>query len=84
MISKFYLIANGEFQNALEEFTQVGQFEGRLPSPSQANSLPLRFDENYYLNQNLDVNNGVKQGLFSSGFEHYLEIGQFEQRPIAA
>jgi hypothetical protein len=78
------LIANGEFQNALEEFTQVGQFEGRLPSPSQANSLPLRFDENYYLNQNLDVNNGVKQGLFSSGFEHYLEIGQFEQRPIAA
>ncbi|GGA43471.1 VWD domain-containing protein [Okeania sp. KiyG1] len=78
------LIANGEFQNALEQFTQVGQFEGRLPSPSEANSVSLRFDEDYYLNQNLDVNNLVKQGLFSSGFEHYLEIGQFEQRQIAA
>ncbi|NER06958.1 MAG: hypothetical protein F6K17_32440, partial [Okeania sp. SIO3C4] len=78
------LIANGEFQNALEQFTQVGQFEGRLPSPSEANSVSLRFDEDYYLNQNLDVNNLVEQGVFSSGFEHYLEIGQFEQRQIAA
>jgi len=38
------------------------------------------FDETYYLSHNPDVASAVSRGLFSSGLEHFLKYGMFEDR----
>ncbi|MDB9525985.1 hypothetical protein PN498_08305 [Oscillatoria sp. CS-180] len=38
------------------------------------------FDEGYYLNQNPDVVVAVDSGLFSSGFDHFVQFGLAEGR----
>lgn len=38
------------------------------------------YDEQFYLNQNPDVNTAVEQGVFANGFDHYMRYGQFEGR----
>ncbi|MBG1260707.1 ScyD/ScyE family protein [Nostoc commune] len=43
-------------------------------------NFELLFDENYYLAKNPDVAASVKAGYFSSGLEHFKEVGQFEGR----
>lgn len=60
-----------------------GQFEGRKPSPATTTTAEINFDEQYYLTQNPDVKSLVEQGILSSGFEHYIEVGQFQQRQTA-
>ncbi|MFB2919866.1 MULTISPECIES: SGNH/GDSL hydrolase family protein [Aerosakkonema] len=42
------------------------------------------FDEAYYLNSNSDVAVAVSKGEFSTGFAHYNQFGQFEQRNPSA
>lgn len=42
------------------------------------------FDENYYLNQNQDIQEAVATGIFASGFEHFLNFGKFEGRDPSA
>ncbi|WP_407895349.1 Ig-like domain-containing protein, partial [Scytonema sp. NUACC26] len=44
------------------------------------NLIEMLFDNNYYLENNLDVKAGVAKGDFSSGLEHFLQFGQFEGR----
>lgn len=78
------LVASGELPSGLDHFIRFGQFEGRSPGASEQSSIPLRFDENYYLNQNPDVRDAVEAGLFSSGFEHYIQVGQFQGRLTSA
>jgi hypothetical protein len=43
-------------------------------------SLPIAFDESYYLAQNPDVANAVRSGSFSSGYDHYVKHGKAEGR----
>lgn len=43
-------------------------------------SVPQFFDEYYYLNQYSDVSVAVDAGLMGSGYQHFLEMGQFEGR----
>jgi FKBP-type peptidyl-prolyl cis-trans isomerase len=38
------------------------------------------FDENYYLSQNPDVAAAVAAGKIASGYDHYIQFGQFENR----
>jgi hypothetical protein len=46
------------------------------PSPA----LQQLFDEEYYLRQNPDVAAACDRGVFQSGFQHFLQYGQFEGR----
>ncbi len=78
------LVASGELRSGLEHFTRFGQFEERSAGASEQSSIPLRFDENYYLNQNPDVSEAVEAGVFSSGFDHYIQVGQFQSRLTSA
>ncbi|MEP0870270.1 tandem-95 repeat protein, partial [Trichocoleus desertorum AS-A10] len=41
-------------------------------------SISDLFEESYYLFNNPDVAEAVRQGFFSSGFEHFIQFGQFE------
>ena len=36
------------------------------------------FDNNFYLDANPDVSLAVNDGIFASGFDHFLRFGQFE------
>lgn len=42
------------------------------------------FGESFYLDNNSDIEDAVKAGNFSSGFEHYQQFGQFESIRSAA
>ncbi|PSO48865.1 MAG: hypothetical protein BRC33_08475 [Cyanobacteria bacterium SW_9_44_58] len=44
---------------------------------SEANRF---FDEQFYLSNNPDVENAVENGVFDSGFDHFLEFGLQENR----
>jgi 2',3'-cyclic-nucleotide 2'-phosphodiesterase (5'-nucleotidase family) len=44
------------------------------------NPLTLLFDETYYLSENPDVQTGIINGTFGSGYEHYINFGVNEQR----
>ncbi len=43
-------------------------------------TIETLFDENYYLALNPDVVDEIVVGNFSSGLEHFLNVGQFENR----
>ncbi|WP_094671568.1 hypothetical protein [Hydrocoleum sp. CS-953] len=43
-------------------------------------TIETLFDENFYLALNPDVLDEVAAGNFSSGLEHFLNVGQFENR----
>ncbi|MDB9527894.1 FG-GAP-like repeat-containing protein [Oscillatoria sp. CS-180] len=88
-----YLLANpdvqvavdqGGFTSGLEHFTQFGDAEGRatLPLDLEVGGLRLSalFDETYYLSQHGDIAIAVEQGVFSSGFEHFVLSGVAEGR----
>ncbi|NES67874.1 MAG: hypothetical protein F6K24_22840, partial [Okeania sp. SIO2D1] len=47
-----------------------------IPSPN----IPSTFNENLYLLENSAVADAVANGVFSNGFEHWLEFGFFEGR----
>ena len=48
-----------------------------------AENYTREFDEQGYLRQNPDVAQLVRQRKFSSGYEHYVKYGQYENRPGA-
>lgn len=43
-------------------------------------SILTLFDTSFYLGQNSDVAAAVTRGAFSSGFDHFIQSGQFEGR----
>ena len=45
-------------------------------------SISDLFEESYYLANNPDVAQAVQAGAFSSGFQHFIEFGQFELSSI--
>lgn len=51
-------------------------------NPVFLNNIPLTllFDETYYLSQNPDVQTGIINGVYGSGYEHYINFGFNEQR----
>lgn len=88
-----YLLANPDVQAAVaagfissgtEHYTLFGAAEGRptLPLELEIGGLKLSalFDETYYLSKYSDVAGVVNQGIFSYGFEHFLQFGIAEGR----
>lgn len=52
-----------------------------IPSPNiPSPNIPRSFNENLYLVENSGVADAVTNGLFSNGFEHWLEFGFLEGR----
>lgn len=43
-------------------------------------TIETLFDEEFYLFQNPDVVDEIAAGNFSSGLEHFVNVGQFENR----
>lgn len=52
-------------------------------SAALAQQHTREFDEQGYLQQNPDVAQGVRNGMFKSAYDHYVRYGQHENRPGA-
>ncbi len=69
--------------NPFEHFLQYGAAEGRAPNAT-LESVAAGFDEQAYLEANTDVATAVENGVFESGYQHWVVYGQFEEsRPEA-
>ena len=64
-----------------EQFLRV-QDPSLVAPTNEIDGLPLAqlFDENFYLNQNPDIAEAVNDGVFTSGFDHFVEVGIVEGR----
>lgn len=54
-----------------------------ISSAALAQQYTREFDEQAYLQQNPDVAEGIRRGLFKSAYDHYVQYGQHENRPNA-
>lgn len=73
-------VNNGAFQSAFEHYIKFGaDEEGRFPliAFSFAESI---YNEQFYLRNNPEVATAVARGEFLDGFDHFIQIGQFENR----
>lgn len=66
----------------IEQLSRTGYVGDISIDPVFLNNIPLTrlFDETYYLSNNPDVQTVVSNGQYSSGYEHYINFGQFEGR----
>ncbi|MBD2313244.1 DUF4347 domain-containing protein [Desertifilum sp. FACHB-1129] len=64
----------------LDRFNVFFGAQGRLGGVNLQDPARLLFDESYYLALNPAVAQEVNRGNFRSGFDHYLQFGQFEGR----
>ena len=64
--------------NPYKHYIDYGIKEGRKPLPP----VPHEYNEGEYLELNTDVAQAVKNGIFTSGIEHYLKYGFNENRKI--
>ncbi len=70
-----------KFRSGLRHFIEWGQFEEqRKPNSFDPTAKRLQFDEDYYLQQNSDVEKAVEKRKFRTGFAHFIEWGQIEGR----
>jgi len=58
---------DGKLEDALAYYLEIGAKLGHSPSPL--------FDESFYLDQNPDVHELVKDGKYRSGFDHFCQHG---------
>ena len=79
---KWYLtnypdVANSVYKDdPYQHYVKYGKNEGRLPLPP----VPPEYNEGEYLELNPDVAQAVKNGEFTSGIEHYLKYGFYDNR----
>jgi len=81
-------VEKGEFQTGYQHFIEQGSIEGRSyrisEGDSQASSYAVistdNFNEDFYLEVNPDVKQGVDSGELSSGYDHFVGIGVKEGR----
>ena len=64
--------------NPYKHYIDYGIKEGRKPLPP----VPPKYNEGEYLELNPDGAQAVKNGVFTSGIEHYLKYGFNENRKI--
>ena len=62
--------------NPYKHYIEYGIKEGRTPLPE----VPPEYNEGEYLELNQDVAQAVKNGVFTSGFDHYLQYGFNDNR----
>ncbi len=76
------LVASRGFLN-FPSYNQLQQLNSgtEIPyTPVEVNGLqiPLLFDESYYDWKNPDIKAAVRNGQFKSGYDHFIQYGQFE------
>ena len=64
--------------NPYKHYIEYGIKEGRKPLPP----VPAEYNEGEYLELNPDVAQAVKNGVFTSGIDHYLQYGFNDNRKI--
>ena len=64
--------------NPYKHYIDYGIKEGRMPLPE----VPPEYNEGEYLELNPDVAQAVKNGIFTSGIDHYLQYGFNDNRKI--
>jgi glycosyltransferase involved in cell wall biosynthesis len=81
-LQQFYIAANADVHKAIskgvttaeQHFNDHGYDEIKNGQRLLALGLPL-YNEQVYLSDNDDVNEGIEQGVFTCGFEHYILEG---------
>ncbi|NEZ54320.1 hypothetical protein DXZ20_01110 [Leptolyngbyaceae cyanobacterium CCMR0081] len=78
-------VKNGIFKDGLEHFTKYGLSERRIAlfdtGNGQTELFGANFDETFYLAlHSSDVGQGVENGIFEDGFEHFINHGLSEGR----
>jgi glycosyltransferase involved in cell wall biosynthesis len=80
-------VMQGAISCGYEHWIEHGQQEGRLSStraqPAQGNAPP-DWNELRYLRNNPDVAAAVRTGIYSSGYDHWIQHGEQEARIGAA
>ncbi|SDG62268.1 beta strand repeat-containing protein, partial [Thalassobaculum litoreum] len=81
--SSYYLANNADVLNAgvnpFTHFITNGAAENRAPTQALA-SAGTSFDSATYLSTYPDVQTAISSGAFSSAYQHWILIGQFESR----
>ena len=78
----------GWYKNGHDHYIKVGRALGRTDKIETNNiitelpsvNFPPKWDEVRYLKYNSDVLRAVNQGIFTSGYFHYVSVGRFEGR----
>ena len=80
-LNKYLDVANSPTYkyDPYKHYVDYGKKEGRLPLPP----IPEEYNEGAYLKLNPDVNEAVKNGIFVSGIDHYLQYGFNESRKVS-
>ena len=80
-LNKYLDVANSPTYkyDPYKHYVDYGKKEGRLPLPP----IPEEYNEGAYLKLNPDVNEAVKNGMFVSGIDHYLQYGFNESRKVS-
>ena len=77
-------VQNGVHTSGFEHYEQFGRAEGRnkLPLDYEIGGLKIAslFDETYYLGEYQDVANGLADGPFVYGYDHFVKFGIIEGR----
>lgn len=68
----------------LIDYAQFFANQNRFPNLDFNNPITLMFDESYYLATNPIVAQQVALGNFQSGYDHFIQFGQFEGRDPSA
>ncbi len=82
-------VEQGEYKTGYEHYVKKGQFEGRRVNFNCTDGYPAyptgncQFNEHDYLFLNPDVVEAIRRGEFLSGYDHYIRVGQFENRRIS-
>ena len=73
-------VANGVYATGLDYFLNVGATRGQSFGAITAATLGNNAGERAYLSQNRDVASAVANGQYSSGLQHFLDVGYREGR----
>lgn len=73
------MLAQGDISSALEHWRTTGESEHALGERrSGFYEYDLGYDEEIYLQNNLDVAEAVREGVFRHGYEHWIRYGRRE------
>lgn len=71
----------GRWDDAVDSLCKAVELKANFPVFQQRlESLSGKFDEELYLQVNEDIRIAVENGVYSSGYQHWLEHGRHEER----
>ncbi|NET26900.1 SBBP repeat-containing protein [Okeania sp. SIO1I7] len=81
-LNNFGLESNAFVAKIVSDVTPPEIFQNFIQylTAQQINPIEIYFDEEFYLENNVDVARFVQNGLFTNGFDHFINQGQFQGR----